>query len=93
MRVQVRVKPGSSRNRVGGRHDEALVVAVTAPAVDGRATAACLSAVADAFGVPARRVSLVSGAASRTKLLEIEVDPEAGAGRLAELLGPAPQAP
>ena len=89
MRVQVRVKPGSSRVRVGGRHDAALVVAVTARAVDGKATQACLEAVAEAFGVPARRVRLIGGATSRTKLLDVEVDDQAGARRLAELLGPA----
>jgi uncharacterized protein YggU (UPF0235/DUF167 family) len=89
VRVQVRVKPGSSRVRVGGRHDEALVVAVTARAVDGKATQACLQAVAEAFGVPSRRVRLLSGATSRTKLLEIELDETAGATRLAELLGPS----
>ena len=92
MRVQVRVKPGSSRGRVGGRHDTALVVAVTARAVDGKATQACLDAVADAFGVPARRVRLLSGATSRTKLLEVDVDETAGQARLAELLGP-PEGP
>jgi hypothetical protein len=88
MRVQVRVKPGASRVRVGGRHDQALVVAVTARAVDGKATQACLEAVAAAFGLPVRRVGLVSGATSRTKVLELELDDELGGRRLAELLGP-----
>ena len=43
---RVRVRPGASRTAVGGRYDgplgPALVVAVTAPAVDGRATEAAL---------------------------------------------------
>lgn len=66
------MKPGAGRSRVGGRYGEdALVVAVTEPAVDGRATAAALKAVAAALGVPARSVSLVSGATARTKLVEI----------------------
>lgn len=88
MKIQVRVKPGSGRTRVGGRHDSALVVAVAARAVDGKATQACLEAVAEAFGVPTRRVALLSGATSRTKLLDVDVDEQVGAARLAELLGP-----
>jgi uncharacterized protein len=48
------------------------VVRVTARAVDGAATQAALTAVADAFGVRARAVSLISGATSRTKVVEVE---------------------
>ena len=71
MRVAIRVKPGASRTRVGGLHGDRLVVAVTARAVDGAATAAALEALADALGVRARHVSLVSGATSRDKLVEV----------------------
>ena len=71
MRVAIRVKPGASRTRVGGLHGERLVIAVTARAVDGAATAAALDAVADALVVRPRYVRLVSGATSRDKLLEV----------------------
>ena len=71
MRVAIRVKPGASRTRVGGLYGERLVVAVTARAVDGAATAAALDAVADALVVRPRYVRLVSGATSRDKLLEV----------------------
>lgn len=91
VRISVRVKPGSSRERVGGRYDgpsgPALVVAVTAPAVDGRATAAVLEAVAKAFGVRRRAVVLVSGATSRDKVLDVGADEAAVTRRLADLLG------
>ena len=81
--MQIRVKPGAGRTRVGGRYgDDVLVVAVQAPAVDGRATAAALKALADALDIPTRDVTLVSGATSRTKLVEI---PDGCAGRFAEL--------
>ncbi|PZG22715.1 hypothetical protein C1I95_04695 [Micromonospora craterilacus] len=70
--VAVRVKPGASRARVGGRfdgpHGPALVIAVNAPAVDGRATEAARRALADALGVRPTTVSLRTGAASRDKL-------------------------
>ena len=90
MRITVRVRPGASRTRVGGRwgDEEVLVVAVTAPAVDGRATAAVCAAVAEAFGVRPREVTVVTGERSRTKVLEVEVGDTRARTRLAELLGP-----
>ena len=74
MRISVRVRPGASRTGVGGSYGDALVVAVTAPAADGRATAAALAAFAAAFGVRPRAVRLVRGATSRTKLIEVDGD-------------------
>jgi uncharacterized protein len=92
-RVAVRVKPGARGNSVGGtysgRHGPALVVSVTAPPVDGRATEAVVAALAAAFGVPARQISLVSGQRSRDKIFEV-VGPGV-AERLGHLLsGQAP---
>jgi uncharacterized protein YggU (UPF0235/DUF167 family) len=72
MRITIRVKPGSARPGVGGQFDGALVVRVSARAVDGKATEAALAAVAGAFGVRRGAVRLVSGAASRSKVVEID---------------------
>lgn len=72
MRVAIRVKPGAPRTRVGGLHGDRLVVAVTARAVDGAATAAALVALAEALGVRPRQVYLLLGATSRDKLVEVE---------------------
>ncbi|NHC12266.1 DUF167 family protein [Motilibacter deserti] len=72
VRVALRVRPGASRTAVGGVRGEALVVAVTAPAVDGRATEAALRALADALGARRRHVRLVAGATSRDKVVEID---------------------
>ncbi|MGZ4523705.1 MAG: DUF167 domain-containing protein [Mycobacteriaceae bacterium] len=72
MRVTIRVRPGASRATVGGSYDGALVVRVTARAVDGQATEAALRAVAEAFGLRRRHASLVSGASSRTKIIEVD---------------------
>ena len=84
MRVTIRVRPGSARPGVGGEQGGALVVRVSAPAVDGRATEAALAAVADAFGVRRDAVTLVTGRTSRTKVVDVAGgDPR----RLADLLG------
>lgn len=71
MRITVRVGPGASRTRVGGEYDGALVVRVGASAVDGQATAAALKAIADALGIAAREVVLISGATSRAKVVQV----------------------
>lgn len=72
VRLTIRVRPGASRTHVGGSHDGALVVRVQERAVDGRATAAALAAVASALGVRPRQIRLVGGATSRTKLVELD---------------------
>ena len=87
MRIAIRVKPGSARPAVGGQHGAALVVAVAARAVDGKATEAALRAVAAAFGVRRRDVTLVTGATSRDKVVEIDGDPDDLAARQGTLLG------
>jgi len=73
VRIAIRVRPGASRTRVGGRYGDRLVVAVTARAVAGAATEAALAAVAEAFGLRPRRVRLVTGATSRDKVVELDV--------------------
>jgi uncharacterized protein YggU (UPF0235/DUF167 family) len=55
-------------------HGDALIVKVAARAVDGKATEAALRAVAASLGVRRRDVSLVSGATSRDKVVEIDAD-------------------
>ena len=84
MRISIRVKPGSARPGVGGDHAGALVVRVRARAVDGKATEAALAAVAGAFGVRRGAVRLVSGASSRTKIVDVDAgDPRTLAALLA----------
>lgn len=89
MRVRLRVIPGARRDAVGGERDGALLVRVAAPAVDGKATAAVLRAVAAAFGVRGRNVRLVSGTLNRDKVVEIGMDEAEGQSTLTRLLGEA----
>jgi uncharacterized protein len=83
--VAVRVRPGAGRDRVGGRyagpHGPALIVAVGARAVDGKATEAVRRALAAALGVRAGDVTLRIGATSRDKVFTV-----AGAGGVDTLL-------
>ena len=94
VRIAVRVKPAASRAAVGGRHDgpygPALIVAVNAPAVDGRATEAAVRAVARALGVRAAELTVRLGETSRDKLLELADPPADLAERLDRLLASRP---
>ena len=71
--IEVRVRPNASRNKVGGTAGDPprLVVAVQAPAVDGKANAAVIKELATAFGLRARDFTIVHGELSRDKRLVI----------------------
>ncbi|GAA2906850.1 hypothetical protein Acy02nite_12080 [Actinoplanes cyaneus] len=88
--MAVRVRPGAGRTRVGGSypgpHGAALIVAVGAPAVDGRATEAVRRALADALGVRAADVALRIGATSRDKVFTVDAPAGEVESRLARLL-------
>ncbi len=69
--VTVRVRPRSGRVSVEAT-GEGVVVRVRASPEGGRATEEALRALADALGVPPSRVSLRTGARSRTKVFDVE---------------------
>jgi uncharacterized protein (TIGR00251 family) len=71
VRFSIRVQPRSSRPGVGGLHGDALKVRVNAPPVDGAANEAVVEVLADALAVPRSAVRLVSGATSRSKVVEV----------------------
>ncbi len=70
----IHVTPRSRRPGVGGRHGDALRVAVSAPALAGRANAACVEALARAFGVSRSRVEVDPGSRHRRKRVHIQGD-------------------
>ena len=72
--LEIRVRPNASRNKVGGSVGEPprLVVAVQAPAVDGKANAAVIKQLADAFNLRARDFTIVYGELGRDKRLLVD---------------------
>lgn len=95
--IAIRVRPASSGTRVGGRYHgpygPALTVAVTEPAVDGRATEAAVRAVAKALGLRRADLTVQLGGASRDKLLAVDDPPPDLPQRLAELRDGKPTVP
>jgi hypothetical protein len=84
VRFGIRVKPGAKRDAVGGKYNGALIVAVRAPAVEGKANEAVRGVLAAALGVRSRDLVIVRGERSRDKIIEL-ADPDAGFG--SKLLG------
>jgi uncharacterized protein len=66
---RVRVAPRASRSAVAGEHDGALKVRVAAPPVEGAANEELARFLARALEVSAGRVEIVSGHASKSKLV------------------------
>ena len=87
--LEIRVRPNASRNKVGGTagNPPRLVVAVQAPAVDGKANAAVIKELASAFGLRARDFTIVHGELARDKRLIVKGDEIELAKRLEELFG------
>lgn len=74
----MRVTPGAPRTRWIGPYGSRWKLAVSAPPERGRANEEVCAAVAAACGIPRDRVTLISGASSRDKTVEVEgVDPAA----------------
>ena len=77
VRFPVRLQPRSSKNEIGETRDGALRIWVNAAPVDGAANEALVALLSRELGIPKRDVTIVSGAASRNKTVEVTgVSPE-----------------
>ena len=68
---QVKVHPRAKKNAITGEVGDALKLAVTAPAVEGRANAACIEFFAKLLKVPRSSVTITSGERNRLKVIQI----------------------
>jgi uncharacterized protein (TIGR00251 family) len=84
--LDVRIQPRAARSEFAGPFGERLRIRLQAPPVDGRANAALVAFLADAFDVPRARVVIESGLASRDKRVRIR-NPGPLPPRLLELTG------
>ena len=70
--LRVRVTPRAGRNEIAGERDGVLLVRVTAPPEGGRANTAVCRLIAKELGIGSTRVSVVRGARSREKLVQVD---------------------
>ena len=83
VRFRVRLQPRASRDEIAGAADGVLRVRLHAPPVDGAANDALVAFLAERLAIPRRGVRIVTGATSRTKLIEVEGVSTAAVERLA----------
>jgi uncharacterized protein (TIGR00251 family) len=88
--LSIRVKPGARSDAIVGLEADCIRIAIAAAPERGRATARLLAFLADACGVPARNVELLSGAFAPRKRVRI-IAPR----RIPDAFGPLgkPEAP
>ena len=82
--IDVLVQPRASRARIGPTRQDRLVIAVTAPPVDGEANRAVIEVVARALDLARSQVEVARGDGSRRKTLRIR---GASADRVRALAG------
>jgi uncharacterized protein (TIGR00251 family) len=70
--IALRIQPRSRRNEVVGLRDDAVVIRLTAPPVEGAANEALRRFVAERLGVAPSRVTLVRGQSSRRKWIAVD---------------------
>jgi uncharacterized protein len=71
-RLEVYIQPRASKSEVAGMHDRAIKIRIAAPAAENAANLALVEFVADQLGIAKRSVRIISGGASRRKVLEID---------------------
>jgi uncharacterized protein (TIGR00251 family) len=69
--LQVKVHPRARRNAVEGCVGEALKLAVTAPADQGKANQAVRELLAETFNLPVSTVAILSGLTSPRKVVRL----------------------
>ncbi len=67
----VRVTPKAKKRALGGTHDGALKIAVTAPPEDGKANAAVIQAIAKWLCIAKSNVDITAGQTSRIKTIHV----------------------
>jgi uncharacterized protein (TIGR00251 family) len=69
--IDIRVIPRARRTAIDGVRQDALLVRIAAPPVDGAANHAVLRFFADRLGVPIGSVTILAGGHSRSKRVAI----------------------
>lgn len=69
MKIKVKVKPGAKKDEV--EEGEIFIIKTKEKPVEGKANKAVIKLLAEHFKVPQANISILSGARSKEKLLEV----------------------
>lgn len=75
--LRVKVKPNSKNQAIEAEGDS-LIVRLKSPPVDGKANEELVKLLAKQFNVPKAKIRVKSGLASKSKLVEIDVEESNG---------------
>ena len=70
--IGIYVQPRASKTEISGMHAGMLRIRLAAPPVDGAANAALVAFIAARLDIPKSRVRVMSGLASRRKVVRVE---------------------
>jgi uncharacterized protein len=71
IRLHVYIQPRASKTELAGMHDGLIKIRIAAGAIENAANLALIDFLAHRLGISKRFVRIVSGSASRKKVLEI----------------------
>lgn len=71
VQFSLKIQPRAAKNEIVGLQGDALKLRLTAPPVEGEANNACVKFIADWLNVPRSMVSIVTGHASRHKIISV----------------------
>lgn len=74
MIIAITVKPNARKPKVEKLPDGTLLVAVNAPAHEGKANAAVIAALAEHYGIRKSAIRIVRGHKGKKKFVELSVD-------------------
>jgi len=72
MKIQVKVKPNSKQQKIQEVSNNSLLVWLKSPPVDGKANQELIEILAKKYQVAKSQITIKSGLAAKTKLIEIE---------------------
>jgi len=74
MRIFVKAKPAAKENKIERLDDDNFIVSVKEPLIKGMANAGIIKILAEYFNIAHSRIKIISGYASRNKVVDIQND-------------------
>ncbi|MEA5596157.1 DUF167 domain-containing protein [Rivularia sp. UHCC 0363] len=74
MQQRVKVKPNSKQQKIIEEEDGSLTIHLKSPPVDGKANQELIKVLSKKFDIPKSYIRIKSGASSRQKLIEVDMD-------------------